>query len=281
MKTLACISSILAAAIMVLITPGCFRSQDPADSPVYEKGGSIEIVDVTRDETKKIFRARVLRNDESRNIAITRADGAPFPGAMSAETRDDEGNLLYRIEMAMIPGEDALWFLEQTETDVLTAYIRRTRDRVYERYDINGETLEIDYPRLEDAAMDKIVARYLKGEELNSTPEVEEVAARLAEFDAFYSPHIGNSLHDNPDGELLVTLLSDPSFAGLVTGEELDPQLIKDRTKRACWAALTCTGFKCKLGGLANPLCDACAGVAVACIIAEIACWFLGCDCCF
>jgi hypothetical protein len=281
MKHINGLLSLMLVAAVLSPAPGCSRSEAPVSSTARENIKGIEIVKAVRDESRRVFRAEIARNNESRNVIITRADEAPLPLAMKAEIRDEKGNMLYRIELAFPPGQDGIWFLEQTASDMLTASISRTSDRVYERYEINGDKLAIDYPRLDDEAMDKIVARYLRGEALDSAPEVEEVGARLADFGAFYERHLGNTLNNNPDGELLMTLLNDQSFADLVTGNQQSPQLIKDRLKRTCWAAVTCASFKCKLGGLANPLCDACAGVAAACIIAEIACWFLGCDCCF
>ena len=102
-----------------------------------------------------------------------------------------------------------------------------------------------------------------------------------SEMPSLWAPHMGNTLHDNRDGELLLSLLSEPDFASFVTGTVEDPQRVTDPAKRTCWAALTCANLMCRFGGVSNPVCVACGGVAAACIITEIACWFTGCDCCF
>ncbi len=271
----------LVLIITLINVPGCYDSQEPVGGQNVLDSGNIEVIEYTRDKAGKNFHAKIVSQGKTRKVVIKPVETSPSGVAVSARILNEHGGLLYHIELSWSADGRGVWFRESTNSDVLTASISKRNNRVYEKYNINGEILAFNYPELEDAAMDKIFSRYMHGQPLDSSPEVIEIAEKLAVFDAFYSPHADNSLHDNPDGELLMSVLNDAAFANLVTSEDGDPRRIKDPLKRICWGALTCAGFKCQYGGWANPVCVTCAGTAVSCIVAEIACWFLGCDCCF
>lgn len=283
MKPTIIFKNILVMTIIIAFAPGCYHFQEPVNERKTLDNGAMEIVEYTRDKTGKNFQAKIVSQEKTRILVIKPVETSPSGIAASAKILDEQNGLLYHIELSTTVDGRGVWFRESTNSDVLTASISKKNNRVYESYNINGETLMFDYPELEDAAMDKIFSKYMQGDPLDSSPEVIEIAEKLAEFDAFYTPHAGNSLHNNPDGEMLMSVLNDAVFANLVIGSDGGggPELIKNPLRRVCWAAWTCTGFKCRFGGWANPVCVACAGTAVACIMAEIACWFIGCNCCF
>jgi hypothetical protein len=59
-----------------------------------------------------------------------------------------------------------------------------------------------------------------------------------------------------------------------LSGTQVDPM---SDFERICIIADLCAMAKCFLGGLVNPLCHACAGVAIACDMARLICMIIGC----
>jgi hypothetical protein len=265
---------------LALMLPACAERTNNADSSppaaVTERG--IEIRDVERDETRRTVAATVVEHGIERQLTLVPLPDGPSPGLVA--TIDDDGSF-FELSIAINEHTGELWIRERTAVDEMTIVLRDQGGRTFESYDINGERLSFDYPAVEPSQLDKAVARYRLGDAGSAaTPELREVAAALAVFDAFYTPTTGNTLHNNPAGDLLVSLLSDPVAAGALTGEDVTP-LHTGAAQRVCWAASVCSRFKCGFGGLVNPLCTACAGTTAACVFTEIACWFVGCDCCY
>jgi hypothetical protein len=265
---------------LALMLPACAERTNNADSspPVAVTERGVEIRNVERDETRRTVAATVSEHGIERRLTLAPLPDGPSPGLVAMI--DDDGSF-FELSIAINEQTGELWIRERTAVDEMTIVLREHEGRAYESYDINGERLAIDYPALEPAQLDKAVARYRAGDaDAAATPELLEAGAAMAVFDAFYTPTTGNTLHDNPAGELLVSLLSDPVAAGALTGEDVTP-LHKGAAQRVCWGASVCSRFKCGFGGLANPLCIACGGITAACVFTEVACWIAGCDCCY
>ena len=270
--------SFIALALMV---PACAERTNDADTenPVIVTGGGIEITNLERDETRRTVVATVTQHGIERRLTLAPLPDGPSPGLVA--TLDDNGSF-YELSIAVDERSGVLRIRERTAIDEMAMVFREHNGRVYESYDINGEHLSVDYPALEPAQLDKAVARYRAGDiDLAASPELREVGATLAAFDAFYTPTTANTLHNNAAGDLLISVLSDPVAAGAITGEDVTTQRVDGGAQRVCWAATLCTRDKCKMGGMANPLCTACGGVTAACLFTEVACWIAGCDCCF
>ncbi|MBI4721243.1 MAG: hypothetical protein HY770_08510 [Chitinivibrionia bacterium] len=269
--------------IAVLVVPflGCRSTTETTISSDQARFEAPRIVGVSADRLGGAIDVRISSADELRVVSIALEADDARGNSMSASIENERGAMLYKIIVGLDPNSRKHWLSEMTDADTLHASFSVANGRVFERYNMNGDIISFSYPSISDEAMDRLVARYKKGEPLDSSPVVCEIAEKVRLFDEYYGKHLGNSLHNNPDGFMLVSVLHSRDLAQQLSSDENIGLQITNPLKRTCWAALTCANLKCKLGGLANPICDACAGVATACIIAEIACWFLGCDCCF
>ncbi len=276
----------VAVLIPLLVLVGCqgqVQRPNETDNLVVDfPGDPVTVVDIVRDAHAKEIEAKVLVGSSERYVTIMASKESPLPVGFSAELADGNGDLLASVEVAWDPGRpDRVWLKEQTRSDVLTASLRRVGDRMIETYDINGEAFVMDYAPLDPASKLHAANHFKNGESPRTeVPEARELVEKFKEFEAFYSQHAGNTLHNNPDGELLVTLINDEHFAGQAVGKDHPrPQKVLDRTSsRACAIAGICSLFKCMLGGWANFICISCGGVSLACSITVIGCWIAGCD---
>ena len=265
---------------LALMLPACAERTNNADSspPVAVTERGVEIRNVERDVSRRTVAATVSEHGIERRLTLVPLPDGPSPGLVA--TIDDDGSF-FELSIAVNEHTGEVWIRERTAVDEMTIVLRDQGGRTYESYDINGNRLALDYPALEPVQFEKAMARYRAGDAgLAATPELHEVGAAMAVFDAFYTPTTRNTLHNNPAGELLMSLLSDPEAVGALTGEDVTP-LHKAAAQRVCWGASVCSRFKCGFGGLANPLCIACGGTTAACVFTEVACWIAGCDCCF
>lgn len=271
--------SFIALALMPLACAEQTNNSD-ANTPVAVTAGGVEIVSLERDETRRTVEATVSNHGVERHVTLVPLVDGPSPGLQATIASD--GGTFFEVSIAYDERTRELWVRERTAVDEMTLTMREHEGRVFETYEINGARLEFDRPAMTAAQLDKAIARYRSGEIASAaTPELREVGEKLAVFDAFYTPTMSNTLHHNSDGELLMALIADPTVAGLVTGEDVTPQRADGSVQRLCYAASLCMAWKCKLGGITNPVCVACVGTYVTCVIAEIICWFAGCDCCF
>lgn len=267
---------------LALMLPACAEqtSNSDTETPAVVTERGVEIRDVERDETRRTVAANVSRDGIERRLTLAPLRDGPSPGVVASIA--DDGSF-FELAIGVDERTGTVWLRERTATDEMFISVRQQGGRVFEAYEINGARLAFDRPALPVAQLDKAVARYRAGElALSPSPEMQEMADRLARFDAFYTPTVTNSLHHNPEGELLVGLLTDPAVAGLVTGEWVEPLRNVTPAERVCYLASLCVSFKARFaGGLANPIVASCIGTFVACVFTEIACWFIGCDCCF
>lgn len=267
---------------LALMLPACAERTNNSDNKtplaVTERG--TEIVDMQRDEAARTVAATVSRDGIERRVKVLPvADGS---GNDFVATIEDDGSF-FEVAIGIDERTGEVWARERTEVDEMEIRLLRRDGRVYESYEINGERLSFDRPDLPAAQLDKAIARYHQGDIWeSSSPGMLETADRLAEFDAFYTPTTGNTLHHNPQGEVLMDLLTDPGAVAVLTGG--DPIVLRKdgAAQRVCWLAAMCVSFKARiLGGLANPLMASCGGTLAACVFTEVACWVAGCDCCF
>jgi hypothetical protein len=245
---------------------------------------------LTRIEALDVVVTRVDRDDDTRTITTELTAGAaerqitiePYstntlPTGFTAEL-SGPGGVLYHISLAWDPGErDRFRLVEMAGEDMLTLTADRVGGRLFEEYVINEDRFRVEYPALNRETRRKAMAHAETGRR-SEDPGIAEFVSRYAEFQAFYSRHSQNSLHNNPDGELLVALLANEQYAAAAVGEERPggPDRMADKTAdRICATATVCGVLKC--GTLVNPLCVPCGGTSLACAIAEIACWIFDC----
>ncbi|HEX5131829.1 MAG TPA: hypothetical protein VFX92_05005 [Candidatus Krumholzibacteria bacterium] len=262
---------------LALVLPACTEHGNNAnDVPDVVTQSGDQLFDLQRDEARRTVEANVVHNGQTRRLTLAPLPDGPSPGIVAA-IADDAADY-FELSIARDERTGEVWLRERTPTDEMTITVREAGGRVYETYAINGNTLAFDHPALDVAQLDKAVARYRAGTiAYAATPELRETGEKLARFDAFYTPTMTNTLHRNPDGELLISVLTDPAVAGAITGESVAPQRYVTATERVCWLATMCVSFKARVGGLANPAFAACLGTLIACVFTEIVCWIANC----
>jgi hypothetical protein len=239
----------------------------------------VTVTQVVRDTDDRTIEAKLTVSGSERQISIVPLRGGDLPVGFIAELSDQSG-ILFHVSMAWDPNDpDRIWLMEQSNGDIMTVAAERIGDRLAEEYIINGDRFRVDYPALERESRRRAIAHNRDGWHPED-PAIVEFIGKYAEFEAFYGQYSNNSLHNNPDGELLVSLLANEQFAGFVVGGKDDggPRRINERAARFCVVANLCFNFKCLVGGWVNPLCVACGGTAIACTFATVACWFVDCN---
>jgi len=240
--------------------------------------GPVAIKRVDRDKEKKEIVVTLATGEGERRVRIVPCVDGPLPFGIAAEI-SDTGGVLYAVTLAWDPEEpDRSWLMERTEENVMTASMHRVGDRVIELYDIDGDVFEVDYPALDPETRRRAIVHSRYGWQPES-PDVAEFLGKCDEFETFYAAHAGNTLHNNADGELLVSLLTNEPFVGAAVGAKDGggPTLLDDRLEGFCVLVSACARLKCMFGGWTNPVCVACSGAATACLIIAIVCWFLNC----
>lgn len=193
---------------------------------------------------------------------------------------DENSDLLFEYTFRWDP-TNPTWvsISERTSTDEMTI-IRAVRgDSIRETYEINGTSQEFLYSqRILDYWRNLLPADSLTSAELRSADLIS------ATFQSFYED--SNSLHHNKAGELLVGVMTNPKLRGWLDRRPA-PHLYNAMQKpnaaaltkeELCLIAAICDKIKCLpvCGGLANPLCIPCAGIDLACLIADTVAWISG-----
>lgn len=143
--------------------------------------------------------------------------------------------------------------------------------------------------RVEDQGWPKRMETYIfNGRRLDlqittETPTQDQVNQFLAFYEADPAK---NTLEANRDGETMLQLLHQAAPQIERIWQERDPkayQIFLETSKeqgpeksivgRTCALAKACVATKCWFGGLANSVCSACTGVAVACYLMEALGW--------
>lgn len=284
------IFALISIVVLLALILNC--SEDPS-LPVDSAGrvldlpsGPLVVERISRDEHTRVISATLLSGSVARQLTIEPVAEGPLVDGLTAELTDVTG-LLYRVSIAWDPDDpDRIWFREQTTTDVMTVSAGSSGDRVFEEYDTNGDVYRVDVPALDDETRRRVIGHSRSGWQPED-PEHVELVGSYADFEVYYNRHANNSLHDNPDGEVLVETLLNEQFAALAVGAAVQPVdgkdneqpgKISDRARKICVGAGICARFKCMAGGWVNPLCVACGGTSIACTFATVACWFADCD---
>ena len=177
---------------------------------------------------------------------------------------DDRDNVLITITQrwGMDTDNTHHYFMhEATAADTLTLNATVSGEHVAESYVYNGNATDFDYTR--------------------STPSENSA---IAAFDDFYHhPRVSatRSLDDNREGQMMIGLVTDTAFIAWAR-RSIRPAHQTDQAKVACdeicntcSAASACSLVKCPFGGISNPVCVACTGVGVACVITWVARFFI------
>jgi hypothetical protein len=266
---------------LALMLPACAErtNNSDADVPTTVTERGVEIRDVERDKTRRTVGATVVEHGIERHLTLVPLPDGPSPGIVATL---DEGGSFFEIALAVDERTGEVWIRERTAVDEMTITLQPQGERMLESYDINGDRIAFNRPALADAQMYKAVQSYRAGTIHRApSPELQELGGVFATFDAYYTPTLSNTLHNNPAGALLMSLLVDEAMGSVVVGDDPTPDRKDGLVQRGCFVATRCAGLACLLGGVGNPICDACAGASAACAIMEMVCWVVGCDCCF
>ncbi len=284
-RTARCVrAALVALLVLVCALPACRGSREtdapmaPDDATLFQMG-SARVTRISTDRQSRTIAAKLTTRRGARTAYVEPIPDSPLPNGVRATIVTETGNTLFQIDMAWSESSEQLWIREQSGSDVRTMWRNTARGQVFESYDVTGDRAEFDYPLLPPGQMDKLAAAVRSGRSTSGLPpEHREVALSFERFAAYYAPHTTNSLHANPDGELLLQLIAEPAFVQRAIGGGQPPTRIKSAAGRICFIAATCTSLKCRFGGWANPLCIACGGTAVTCFMAEVGCWIAGCE---
>ncbi len=290
------------ALVAVLVTAtlfaGCqsqrkdpLRPSDAAEPVFASPHGPVTVLALARDEGKKTIDAMISVGGRVRNLSIRRLEAISLPLGILAELRDPAGAQLVSFEIAWDSGEPYnVWFREATPLDALEVSMQRTGEGMREVYKANGQTFTVEYstPLLE--LRQRRWSRTIGvGAEEGEARSIAGSGARVKAFEEYYARHVGSTLHENADGEVLASLINNEGFAELLVGRssavegagagaEHCADGIEDKTAvRICAIASVCSVTKCLLGGWANFICVACGGTSLACGISEIGCWLADC----
>ncbi len=269
------------AVLAALMPTACAEraSNSDATTPPVITGRGVEITRIERSEPRRTVRATVSTHGVERCVTLAPLPDGPSPGFTAVI---ENGESFFELAVAADEASGEIWFRERTDVDEMTMTLREHNGRMFERYEINGDAMSFDHAVLSPEQIEKALGYYHAGKIGSAaTPEMRELGNVLAAFDAFYTPTMTNTLHGNPAGDLLMSLLEDEVFAGVVTGGDPSPERVDGAVSRLCWLAARCTALKCMFGGPSNSICVRCSGTVIGCAILELWCWWRGCNCCF
>lgn len=270
---------IWAALSSALLPMGCSDTTNNADSetPVAVTANGVRIVRVERNEAARTITADLERTGESRTVVFGPLEAGPFPTGLTASVdgSDTDG---FQVLLSWDEASGTVWMRQQTATDVLEVVRSVRAGRVHESCELNGTRVDLDYPEMTDGQLDKAVARWRRGDLGLAPPEIAALGSSFAALDELSAQYAASSLASNANRELLASVWDDAAFAGAISGGSVDPLRSKGLAGSLCrWLGL-CSAFSCRFF---PPACEFCAAGVVACLIIDLACEVIGCDCCF
>jgi hypothetical protein len=191
----------------------------------------------------------------------------------SARLLDAWGETQFEVGVAWNPESNVAQFWERSTVDELDFVIQENSGQIMETYTLNGEVRILKYPESTAADFEEALRRVRTGVGSSELP----LDVAVEQFDRLYRSQ--HTLDDNPHGQLLVAIVTHPQFSDWLEGflypYGRDTYATIDRDK-LCLIASACAATKCLAGGMANPLCTACGGVSIACVIADLVLWAFG-----
>lgn len=263
----------------VLALVGCNNDVQKPDSreraTVRTAKGPVEIADVQRDVSRKVLSAHVAGAEVNATLSILPAgDGVVTTGG-KAMLVDSSGRLLYSLETTVNANTNDVTYRQETEEDYLEFTVSEQGDRVRESYDADGDRATFEYPLLPYDTQGRIINQVQHGLPTDHLPvDLREYAMQADAFQAYYLPHVDNSLNNNANAELLMELLAAPETPYVLLGDQPDPQMNK-YIQSFCNAMSACAVLTCRLYPNMGA-CMACSGGVIACQIFQIISDWLG-----
>lgn len=217
-----------------------------------------------------------------RKLTIESQASAFFDIASKSSLTDETNEILFEYLFEMDTTGTDFRITERTQSDEMAIEYRVESGVVTESYIINGNSKEFTYPNIGDDVKRVTIDFYndFKNTEAMTKmlpvepPKVsDEYFQVIASFDEFYSPSIGNTLHNNQEGELLTYLISNEDFSSWleqILYPEGNLKTAEGWKKKICALCDICALLKCTYGGgPANNVCNACIACAVVCRILD------------
>jgi len=256
----------------VLVIFGC---NNDVEKPAADAGpiirtvnGEVTVSNVTGDRSSGHITATVTGTTVDAIVTITGTE-TPTGTQTMATLTDASGQLLYSIETIMNEQTGEITYTESTDTDYLTFGMRVLGERMRESYDANGDQAVFEYPLISEDDQCHAVNYYQHGlPETGLPPDIVEYVGEARAFDTYYQPHYGSSIHDNPDGDMLVQIVTSPEFAQVVIGEPPTENFLAS-IGQMCRAFSTCAAFACRFAP-GHPICNYCFLASMACSILMI-----------
>ncbi|HET6349274.1 MAG TPA: hypothetical protein VFH88_09355 [Candidatus Krumholzibacteria bacterium] len=268
------------ALLVVLSLVGCNRDvQGPeqADRVTLNTAmGDVVVEDVTRDLNAKRMTARVVGSQIDANLQVSSSSTGENQQVVTATLTDADGNLLYMIEETANTLTGELIYREATEQDYLEVGIHDDEQRTRETYDADGDVAIFEYPSISEETKSRALNLHEHGLPTDHLPaDITEYVHQAEAFETYYLPHTSSTIHNNPDGELLVQVLTSPEVSQLVIGGDDDPQRVL-WVQNFCMWANACTAFSCRIAPT-HPVCAFCTVASWACTIIQLVCSWFGC----
>ncbi len=258
------VEKLMVVAAAAAMLSGCEdrTNNSNAREPVAITQSGIEIVDVTRRMDTRTVEAVIVAGGEERQVTMKPLLDGPLPSGFTAQL--DGGD---EIAYGWDERSGAIWFLQQSGDMHFEMTRSVANGRVAEEYVFNDQTLHLDYADLPASITDKAVNKYVARESLDGTSaEVVELAGAFADFEEFAAELPSDMT--STDQSLLTSLLSDPIFAGAITGEDVDP----NRPDGLCKFFNVCAAISCKL--IHNvQICTVCVAGSLACLFMDWMCY--------
>jgi len=269
------------AAVSTGLMPlGCTDTTNNSDAelPVAVTQSGARVMRVERNDASHRIAAELIDAGEPRTVTFRAFEDGPMPMGLTARI-DGGGAEPFEVSMSWDPSDGAVWMRQQTPTDALEVSRSVRGGRVYELCALNGKRVEIDYPVMSEAQLDRAVAHWRRGELDMAPAGIRELGDAFTHLDALAAAYAGTSLAANANRDLLVSVWNDPAFAGAISGGVIDPLRTPENPARMlCRFLSLCAGVSCRFFA---PACSFCMAGVMACLIVDIACEFIGCDCCF
>lgn len=242
-------------------------SNADAKKPIAVTASGVEIMEVVKDETMRTVEAVVVAGGEERQVTFEPLLDGPqqFSVRTAVASTDAETT---ELSFGWDDATGATWVRQSVGDDTFELEHSISNGRVHEAYRFNEQALVLEYADLPADIMSKAVAKYRRGESMNTaSADVMELVMQLPAFDAFASQLPAEFTSPGDDGQLLMSLLADPVFTETVLGVRITNNVVSG----ICTRFGQCAAVFCRFLP-SSVVCGVCISGVFACIFMEWVC---------
>lgn len=258
-----------------------FLQFDSVDLEVMTESGSVGLCDVRVDEVSgsMVVAYSYTASGKAGVERILAMSGNSSSDGAIVTTVDRAWTLRTGISVVQDPADSMAYTLtEWTESDTLAIHRKLDGERMFETYLYRGSSFTVNYTEAEMnnylVNADRVSNPVANVDTVKIPSALDRLDAAALAFESFYVE--AGTLEHNLDGEVLVTLMSDPDFqswlelrtgrSGLIDADKLSVETLCEIAGLA--------SYKCWLPPyFGNFICAAAAGVGVACTIYSVWKW--------